>query len=269
MNRIAALFALLSCWPLPALAQPPAPAEPFRITDNSFLVEEAFNQDAGIFQNIFGLIRLDGNWVAAFTQEWPLVSQAHQLSYTVAWLDSGHRGAGDVLLHYRYQALVEGPGRPAFSPRASLVLPTGDWRRGLGNGSAGLQVNLPFSKQTGDLYWHWNAGLTWLPRARAIDATGTTRRENLASPFVAGSAIYRAAPMVHLMLESSLSFDESIGEPSTTRQHGFTLSPGIRAGKDIGEQQLVFGLALPTTWSSGDRTSGVFGYFSYELGFRR
>ena len=31
-------------------------AEPFAITDNSFLVEEAFNQEAGIFQNIVGAI---------------------------------------------------------------------------------------------------------------------------------------------------------------------------------------------------------------------
>ena len=45
--------------PLTALAQTttPAPAsksEPFAILDNSFLVEEAFNQPAGVFQNIFG-----------------------------------------------------------------------------------------------------------------------------------------------------------------------------------------------------------------------
>ena len=45
--------------PLTALAQTTTPAaasksEPFAILDNSFLVEEAFNQPAGVFQNIFG-----------------------------------------------------------------------------------------------------------------------------------------------------------------------------------------------------------------------
>ena len=47
-------------------------AEPFRITDNSFLVEEAFNQEAGIFQNIFNAARIDGAWASTFTQEWPV-----------------------------------------------------------------------------------------------------------------------------------------------------------------------------------------------------
>ena len=44
-------------------AAPPA-VEPFEILDNSFLVEEAFNQGRGIFQNIFGFVRQDGNWAA-------------------------------------------------------------------------------------------------------------------------------------------------------------------------------------------------------------
>ncbi len=60
-----------------AFAQAPAgtapPRDPFRISDNSFLVEEAFNQEAGIFQNIFGATRIDGQWAATFTQEWPVV----------------------------------------------------------------------------------------------------------------------------------------------------------------------------------------------------
>ena len=85
-------------------------------------------------------------------------------------------GVGDTLLNYRYQALMEGPGRPAFSPRASLVLPIGQRQAtASGNGSYGLQVNLPFSKQTGDWSWHWNAGLTWLPRAEASFQQGDLR----------------------------------------------------------------------------------------------
>ena len=174
-------------------AQTPAPAEPaaepFKIMDNSFLVEEAFNQPDGVFQNIVGVVRLQGEWGAAFTQEWPVGSQAHQFSYTLAWLDAGqHRGVGDVLINYRYQASMEGPGRPAFSPRISLVVPAGDSSRGLGSGSAGLQFNLPFSKQTGDWYWHWNAGTTWLPQAEAslragrrLD-NGAARQRRLAVP---------------------------------------------------------------------------------------
>ena len=270
MFRFVSLLVCLSL-PVVALAQAPAPApaaaaaEPFRITDNSFLVEEAFNQERGIFQNIFGLGRVNGNWAATFTQEWPLGGQTHQLSYTVAYLEAArHNGAGDTLINYRYQATMEGPGRPAFSPRLSVVIPTGRSHDGLGNGSAGLQVNLPFSKQTGDWYWHWNAGLTWLPQAKSAD---DSRRENLSSPFLAGSAIYRVRPMFNLMLESLVTFDEIMTDTATARENGFTLSPGFRAGWDIGDKQLVTGFAVPTTWRGGDSATGIFFYFSYELPF--
>jgi len=272
--RMVVIFLLAS---RAVLAQTPAtlPAsdqEPFKITDNSFLVEEAFNQEAGVFQNIFGAIRINGTWAATFTQEWPLPSQAHQLSYTLAWLDDGHhRGAGDALLNYRYQAMTEGPGRPAFSPRLSLILPSGNPDRGFGDGSAGLQVNLPFSKQRGDWYWHWNGGITWLPRAEAIfqrNDLAVIRRDSLASPFLAGSGIYRLRPMFHLMLESVLSFDQIIAEPGTARDTAFTLSPGFRGGWNVGDKQVVVGFALPTTWS-GTTNTGAFFYFSYELPFRK
>ena len=276
--RIGLVFLLVSGSALlsgSALAQTTTPpgSEPFRITDNSFLVEEAFNQEAGVFQNIFGATLLHGDWAATFTQEWPAPSQRHQLSYTVSWLDvDGHSGSGDALLNYRYQLSTEGPGRPAMSPRVSLVLPSGSVHNGLGSGSAGLQLNLPVSKQTGDWYWHWNAGMTWLPRAQAEierpDGTAV-RRENVLSPFFAASAIYRLRPMFHLVNESVASFDESVGDTGTVRNTTLTLSPGVRGGWDIGDHQLVVGLAAPVSWSKDTRKTGVFVYFSYELPFKK
>ena len=252
---------------------PPPAQEPFRITDNSFLVEEAFNQEAGIFQNIFGLTRIDGAWATSFTQEWPLGSVKHQVSYTLAFLDGGVSfGAGDTLLNYRYQVLTEGPGRPAFAPRASLIVPTGSVARNLGGGTYGLQVNLPFSKQAGNMYWHWNAGATWLPSTQDPDSTATTgrgRRADFVSPFVAGSAVYRVRPMFHLMLENVLLSQQSFEGEATARETLFTLSPGFRGGWDIGRAQLVTGAAMPVTFGGGNTDVGVFLYFSYELPFKR
>jgi DtxR family Mn-dependent transcriptional regulator len=252
-------------------AQTPGPAgESFKIADNSFLVEEAFNQEAGIFQNIFGATRIAGSWAASFTQEWPVISQAHQFSYTLAFVDDGgQNGLGDTLLNYRYQAVMEGPGRPAFSPRLSLVLPSGNSDDGLGNGSLGLQVNLPFSKQTGDWYWHWNGGVTWLPSAEATFQRGDIRidrEDTLTSPFLAASAIYRLRPMFHLMLESVLSSDQFLEETGTSRDATFTLSPGFRGGWTVGDKQVIVGFALPTSWSDTAST-GAFVYLSYELPF--
>lgn len=127
-----------------AYAQTPPPAAPqtdtFAIMDNSFFVEEAFNQEAGIFQNIVGAARISGQWVLAFTQEWPVVSQTHQFSYTVPWLDGGAGyGVGDVLLNYRFQSTLDAPGIPAFSPRLSIILPTGSTTRGRGTAPRGCR----------------------------------------------------------------------------------------------------------------------------------
>jgi FeoA domain len=249
-----------------AAAQTPDASRPFEITDNSFLVEEAFNQEANIFQNIAGSLFIADAWALGFTQEWPLGGQTHQLSYTLQWLDSGvSNGFGDGLINYRYQAMVEGPGRPAFSPRVSVVVPFGSVPRGLGEGSPGLQVNLPFSKQQGDMYWHWNAGLTWLPQADFDE----TREVNLASPFVAGSAIYRLRPMLNLMLESVLLSEEVIRDAGTARETVFTISPGVRGGWNLGDRQLIVGLAIPIAWGNDETDAGAFLYASYELPFRK
>ena len=239
----------------------PAP-EPFRITDNSFLVEEAFNQEAGVFQNIFTTLRADGAWAATFTQEWPVVSQTHQFSYTLAWIQGRNASFNDALLNYRYQAMLEGPGRPAFSPRASVILPTSTSDD---PDAFGLQFNLPFSKQSGDVYWHWNAGLTWRPSMK-VDGESL----NLQAPFVAGSAILRVHPMFHAMLESVLTSEELPSEPGRTRREQlFTVSPGVRGGWDLGDQQLILGFAVPVTWGGAERETSAFLYLSYELPFKK
>lgn len=278
---VTAIQALLLCLLLPLLAaaqvpapQPLAPIRsdanaPFEILDNSFLVEEAFNQERGIFQNIFGFERGGGAWVLAFTQEWPAPTVQHQLSYTIPVSGfAGDTGLGDVMLNYRYQLLMEDPGYPAISPRLSLILPTGS--NALTQSSLGLQFNVPVSKQRGDLYLHGNTGFTWYPRASAAPGVNGTERVSLMTPHVSGSAIYRVLPMFNLMLESVLEF-EQFAEPAGTkgRETVFTLSPGARGGWNLGEHQLIVGAAVPITWVASDSSAGILVYLSYELPFGR
>lgn len=261
MVQVASMLLLFA---MPLLAQPAAqlsPAAPFEILDNSFLVEEAFNQERGIYQNIFGFVRSRGEWEMAFTQEWPVGSQTHQLSYTIPFGGGGgETGLGDVLLNYRYQVWTEGPSRPAFSPRFSLILPTGS--ADAGHDAFGYEVNLPFSKQVQDWYVHWNAGFLNVPRAWNDEAGG---RETVFSPHVSAGLIWRARPMVHMMFEVLYESDD---DPAG-RQSLYTVSPGIRLGKNVGYRQLVFGAALPVTLHDGGSSGGILGYFSYELPFRR
>ena len=64
----AAAFAL-SC---PLAAQEPDKRPAAAVQDNSFLIEEAYNQEAGVVQHILNLQRADRDWFLSFTQEWPV-----------------------------------------------------------------------------------------------------------------------------------------------------------------------------------------------------
>jgi hypothetical protein len=276
LTRVLAAGALIVWLPSVTFAQAaagapettPRPASPkkFEIVDNSFFVEEAFNQDRGIFQNIFSWARdRSGQWNGSFTQEWPAPAITHQLSYTIPF-DGGESSAsfGGVLLNYRYQVLEEAAGRPAVAPRFSVILPTG---RAIDDSDRpGVQVNLPVSKQVGDLYVHGNAGFTWLHGVSA----GDTAKPNLMSPTFAGSVVWNTRPSINLMLEGVWTLQDSvIGLQQTRRDRVATISPGVRGGWTLpGDQQIILGAAVPVTLTEGEERSAAFlMYFSYELPF--
>ncbi len=94
------------------------------IQDNSFLVEEAYNQEAGVVQHIINVpisfTRGHAETSPSFTQEWPVFGQTHQLSYTLPYVFNGDDdGFADIRLNYRLQALMEDERIPAFAPRFS------------------------------------------------------------------------------------------------------------------------------------------------------
>jgi len=235
------------------------------IQDNSFLIEEAYNQDAGVVQHIATLRRQDRGWFFAFTQEWPIGSQTHQFSYTLpyAWLrGDGERasGVGDVMLNYRWQALVETDRTPAFAPRFSLILPSGDADRDLGTGSTGYQISLPVSKVITDrVTVHGNAGLT-----SYLDVNGRSPT----SYNLGGSAIYAVTRNFNLMLEAVGEWSETVDVAGEIeRETSFTLSPGFRRGFDLSPGQLVVGVAAPIRFAGGTPDYGVFLYLSVEHSF--
>jgi len=247
-----------------AQAAAPPPESPFGISDNSFLVEEAFNQEKGVVQNIFGAAYSDlTGWGASFTQEWPVWSKRHQLSYTVPFsVVAGAAGWGDVLINYRFQVTDEGPRMPAFAPRVSFIVPSSGDRRTLGTRGEGWQVNLPFSKRVGRVYFHWNAGGTLL---RAEDSP-TQAGSWIGAPFVAASGIVAVRPMFQLMLEwvaTSTLID--VGD----RETAYTISPGVRGGWNFGDTQLVIGFAVPVTRGAQQNQVAGFGYLSVELPFKK
>ena len=244
------------------------------IEDNSFLIEEAFNQEPGVVQHIFTAHHNSDSrrrgWEFNFTQEWPIFSQDHQFSYTIPsyrLIDRQH-GIGDILLSYRYQLLEEGDGKPALAPRFSLILPTGSRKRGTGNGVVGYQWNLPVSKKvTGELALHANFGLEYLPNARAPLANGSlSRKHSLLSYNVGASAIYAILPRLHLMLEWLGESEEDIDDDGKS-QRGFkpVLSPGFRTAiVNESKLQIVTGVAAPIGLNRKADNYGVFLYLSIE-----
>src|SRR3972149_347718 len=133
VRRFAASMILLVVAP----GGPVAAAETAKIRDNSFLIEEAYNQEPGVIQHIHAYQYMkDGSWGYTFTDEWPAPRETHQLSATIPVDrlrgDGTATGIGDVLLNYRYQLLLRDPVE--LSPRLSLLLPTGDEGRGLAEG---------------------------------------------------------------------------------------------------------------------------------------
>src|SRR5664279_6326317 len=136
LHRFPAPVFLLAVFLAPSAAPgQPAPAAAPPIQDNSFLLEEAYNQEAGVVQTIQTYTRITGtgDWVYTLTQEWPVPDVKNQLSFTIpvqglSGTTGIARGLGDIALNYRYQLVGDGEARVAVSPRATLLVPTGDYR---------------------------------------------------------------------------------------------------------------------------------------------
>ena len=239
------------------------------IQDNSFLLEEAYNQEPGIIQHISAFSRSaeTGSWVYSFTEEWPIRGQTHQGSVTLAYADlrvAAGRGIGDVLLNYRWQAVGDGDAAVAFAPRLSFVLPTGRQETGLGMGGVGAEVNLPLSVVLGSSFVsHVNLGGRYVPFASS--GSGTAQ---IASFTIGQSFVWLAHPKLNLLVETVYSSIERRTKHASAREEAFTVSPGLRGAIDVGDLQVVPGLAFPLGVgpSRGDRA--VFLYLSFEHPFR-
>lgn len=244
------------------------------IQDNSFLVEEAYNQEDGVVQHISTFTRFQESkdWVYTFTQEWPVGGLKHQLSLTLPWqrlasLD-GQQAFGDIALNYRYQLLGDGNARVAISPRLSLLLPTGDEKKGYGRGASGVQVMLPISWALSDTFVaHTNAGATRTPDARnAIGDRATTLDATLGQ-----SLIWLAHPRFNVMLEYVHTRAQSVlSSHLTLRQSNTYLSPGIRWAYNFPSGlQIVPGIAVPIGVGASRGEKAVFVYLSFEHPFTK
>ena len=246
----------------PAFAQTANKFDFERIEDNSFLIEEAYNQDPGVIQHISAFQYMkDKTWLYTFTDEWPVPGRKHQLSTTIPVLNNGKTGLGDIALNYRYQAVFE--NRFAFSPRFSLLLPSGNYKNGLGEGVPGYQLSLPFSYLLSrDIVTHYNLGVTFTPNAKNADGSKFDQ------------TIYNYGLSIILLLNKNFNFMfEAVGNTTfiktknkgTKTSSSLLINPGFRYAINYKSGlQIVPGIALPVGLGASKGELGVFAYLSFE-----
>ncbi|MFA6468558.1 MAG: transporter [Bacteroidota bacterium] len=248
---------LIAIFSLPAISQEYTKA----IEDNSFFIEEAYNQEDGVIQHIFTGFRLfrENTSEGSFTEEWPVFNQTHQASITIPFHHTtvahpSSQGIGDIMLNYRFEAW-RSTGL-AVAPRISIILPTGEESNGFGNGRVGVQINLPMSKRiSNDFVSHFNAGATVIP-----DVQFTTSKAALTEYFVGASGIYLVGNNFNILTEILYS---SSGSPFG-RTNELIVSPGVRWAIDINNLQIVPGLVFPALFTNGTTVHGIFIYLSFE-----
>ncbi len=229
------------------------------IQDNSLLTEEAYNQERAVVQhiNFFQRDRRTHQWVYTFTQEWPVPAQTHQLSYTVPMVGGveADRGArvGDVALNYRYQLLGDSEATWAATPRFTLILPTGDWRHGEGNGALGYNGAIAISYAPKEAWnFHFDVGEVVTPQSHGVTHTWT----------LGNNIVWRPMHGWNAMLETWFQRDDS--------ENSLVVSPAMRWAYNFANGlQIVPGVGFPIGIGPSAGERAVILYLSFEHPFRR
>jgi len=220
---------------------------PRPIQDNSFLIEEAYNQDRNVVQHISSLtLGREGGWIFNFTDEWPIGGPQDQGSVGATVLsDSGSTSLSVLAFNYRRQ-VVGGVDDPiAVAPRLSALVGVGE-SGDQGAGGVAMQAMIPVTTVLSSaIVAHWNLGLT-------VGAGPTIMNAG-------ASAVWLALPWMNLLVEGL--YLGVNGEEAT-----WLVSPGVRWAVNIGSVQVVPGVALPVGLTRGEN-SGVLLYLSVEHPF--
>lgn len=233
------------------------------ISDNSFLLEEAYNQEPGVYQLIqtYQFIKTDdtnSTGTYALAVEMPLGSEKHQLSVTMPVQNNEvaskkNSGVADTALAYRYQLFSH--ENFVFTPRASLLIPTGNKDDGFGTGAVGLQIAAALSLQLQKYFVnHWNFGFTFGPHAKTVSTNFAT------------SLVWLFSDTLNFLTEFVHTSNETAAAGGTkSRTESYYLNPGVRFAHNFGETQVVPGISFPIGIASSEAEDyGILVYLSVE-----
>lgn len=241
------------------------------IEDNSFLLEEAFNQEWGVYQFIqkYSTSELAKGYEYTFENEIPITDKTQQFSYELAFArpeSPGHGAVSDVGLNYRVQPYNK--DGVIVAERFGLIVPTGRVDNDAGNGVFGFEFMQSASLLLNDYFiTHFNFGFDVKPNAKS---KGIRERRTLTG-FTAGSSIiYLWKENVNLMFEALMQSGQSTNPDGTkSAETSVTLNPGMRFAMDFDwkDTQVVPGISFPTEILNGPTEHGVLFYLSIEPKF--
>ncbi len=235
-----------------------------KIIDNSFLLEEAYNQPYGVVQHI-QIFALEENytWAYYFFQEWPVPDEKNQISYAVPVLHGGGDGTGlgDVALEYRYQLFLK--KRFAMAPAFAVSFPTGDYKKGMGYGTYGFELRIPVSIDLSDYFvTHLNAAAVFIPQKKGpLGGDANAWGHNLS-----GSLVWLALEDFNFLVEALWTSNVIVfPDENTDREHFVFINPGFRCAINFKSgMQIVPGISAPIGLGPSSGNYGVLFYLSIE-----
>lgn len=241
------------------------------IEDNSFLLEEAFNQEWGVYQFIqkYQTSERAKGYEYSFENEIPITDKTQQFSYEFAFArpeSPGHGAISDVTLNYRLQPYNK--DGILLSDRFGLIVPTGRVEKGAGSGVYGFEFMQAATISISDQFiTHFNFGFDVLPHAKTA---GIDKRRTLAGFTGGSSIIYLMKDNFNILLEGLLQSGQStLADGTITSETSFTINPGFRWAMDFDwkETQVVPGISFPTELLNRPQEHGVLFYLSIEPKF--
>ncbi|MBB4637330.1 hypothetical protein FHS01_003366 [Longimicrobium terrae] len=237
---------------VPGLPARPAAArkedEEFQIEVSGLWVEEAYNQEAGVLQQtVRGAAGEDG-WTVEVEQEWPILSERHQLSLEV---EAGGDGVEAVGAGYRLLVLGGDDEPLTLSPGIAVEYP-------MDSGDVEFQALLPLAVQVAE---NWTAN--------ALGAVNlTVEEEEKREWFAGGSLFWRARPYANLIVEAVYTRGDSPFPGDGQVESAYVL-PGVQVAVPVGGLHLVPGVGVPVGFGPSRGRAGVMLYLSTEVGFGR
>jgi hypothetical protein len=241
------------------------------IEDNSFLLEEAFNQEWGVYQFIQKYQTSERAKGYEYTSdgEIPITDKTHQFSYSFSYArpeSPGHGAVSDMTLNYRIQPYNK--DGILLADRFGLIVPTGNVEKGTGSGVYGFEfmqaATIAISEQ---FTTHFNFGFDVLPNAK----TANIDKRRTLTGFTGGSSVvYLMNDNFNVLLEGLLQSGQStLPDGTITAQTTFTINPGLRWAMDFDwkEAQVVQGISFPTELLNRPQEHGVLFYLSIEPKF--